>query len=73
MSNRTIADLIKIDPLGSAIGARVDGIDLAKPLDAASRARLGDAQPGECRARAGAEHHVGRPAVHRHRRGAPLL
>lgn len=43
MSNRTIADLIKIDPLGSAIGARVDGIDLAKPLDAASRARLGDA------------------------------
>src|SRR5689334_13631880 len=43
MSNRIVADLIRIEPLGPVIGARVDGIDLARPIDAASRAKLGDA------------------------------
>jgi taurine dioxygenase len=43
MSNRIVADLIKVEPLGPVIGARVDGIDLARPIDAASRAKLGDA------------------------------
>jgi taurine dioxygenase len=43
MSNRIVADLIRIEPLGPIIGARVDGIDLARPIDAASRAKLGDA------------------------------
>ncbi|WP_374311862.1 taurine dioxygenase [Dongia sp.] len=43
MSNRIIADRIKVEPLGPAIGARVGGIDLGRPLDAASREKLGDA------------------------------
>lgn len=43
MSNRVIADLIRIEPLGPYIGAHVEGIDLARPIDAASRAKLGDA------------------------------
>jgi taurine dioxygenase len=43
VSNRIIADRIKVEPLGPAIGARVGGIDLGRPLDAASREKLGDA------------------------------
>ena len=43
MSNRIVADRIKVEPLGPAIGARVGGIDLGRPLDAASREKLGDA------------------------------
>lgn len=43
MSNRVVADRIKVEPLGPVIGGLVEGIDLARPLDAASRARLGQA------------------------------
>jgi taurine dioxygenase len=46
MSNRIVADRIKVEPLGPAIGARVGGIDLGRPLDAASREKLGDALIG---------------------------